>query len=216
MKNVLAGIVAVSLLAAPAQAGGLAFEAVPREGASTILWLGAPRTIQQRERGKVSVVPRGVEKGRLAFDVEVHNLANGAAFFGHESVEVHAADRPLALARLDRTEAKKKVNWGRIGATVVLVALVGVAAAAMKPEITRTSYYTTRSPARAAKSPAASAPGDPEQAPARATSVPSRHLYSGRIFVERPKGRLKGQELSLRVSFNGETYPFAFRVSEAG
>jgi hypothetical protein len=212
MKKILAGIVAVSLLAAPAQAGGLTFEAVPQDGASTTLWLGAPKTIQQRERGKVSVVPRGIEQGRLAFDVEVHNLGEGAAFFGHESVEVEAADRPLALANLDRAGAKNKVNWGRVGATVVLVALVGAAAMAMKPEITRTSYYTTRSPARAAKSPA----GDPEQEAARATSVPSRHLYSGRIFVERPKGRLKGQELSLRVSFNGETYPFAFRVSEGG
>jgi hypothetical protein len=46
--------------------------------------------------------------------------------------------------------------------------------------------------------------------------VPGRHVYSGRIFVERPKNGLTGEELKLLVSFNGEDFPFAYRVSQAG
>ena len=214
MKKFVAAIVCAAVLTAPVQAGGLAFEAVPQEGVTSVRWLGAPKLIQQRQRGRVTVAPRGIEKGRLAFDVEVHNLGEGAAVFGPENVEVHAADETLSLDSRARMEqrAKSKAKWTRIGVTVALVALVGVAAFATRSNAPHHSHYLPK-PRR---DPAVDVPRVTGSDPAleAALTVPARHLYSGRIFVERPKGPLKGQELSLAVSFNGESYPFAFRVSE--
>lgn len=209
-------IVAASLVSAPAQAGRLSFEAMPQQGVSTVEWLGSPKMIQQRERGKVSVVPRGLEKGRMVFDVEVQNLSEQPTLFGQDSVEVRAADQALALASpaaADRQPGKPS-TWKRIGVGLVMVALVGVAAAVAGGAPGVPPTYLVPSPARRDRAEAAALPAS-EQAVPQATSVPSRHLYSGRIFVDRPQGKLRNQELSLLVSFNGERYPFAFRVNES-
>lgn len=215
MKTCLVGILSISLLAAPAQAAELSFEALPQQGASTVQWMGAPKMIQQRQHGVVSVAPRGLEQGRLAFDVEVRNLDDRAAIFGQDSVEVRTADQALALASPGRlaTDAQKKATWSRIGIGVMMVALVGLAAAARGARGIGPTYFVTPPDPRRDPKEAASLSGAEQPVP-QTTNIPSRYLYSGRIFVDRPKGNLKGREISMLVSFNGEQYPFAFRVSE--
>jgi hypothetical protein len=216
MNRVFAGIVCAAVLAAPAQAGPLRFAAAPQDGVTTVQWLGNPKLIQQRQLGKVSVVPRGLERGRMAFEIEVHNLSDRAAFFGQDSVEVHAADEALALANPQRIErqAKKSATWTRIGVAVAMIALVGVAAAASGPRAAGRNYFYMP-PAAPRRSAAAPPPPVSEQALPESTSVPSRHLYTGRILVERPKGDTRRQDLKLLVSFNGEQYPFAFEMNKS-
>ncbi len=217
MNRFLGAILCAAVAAAPAQAGTLRFAAAPREGVTAVQWLGHPKLIQQRGLGKVSVVPRGLERGRMAFEIEVHNLSDRAAFFGQDSVEVHAADEALALADPGRIErqARKRATWVKIGVAVAMIALVGVAAAASGGRNAgRTAYYMPppRRPAAAPPPP----PPPSERTLPQSTSVPSRHLYTGRILVERPKGGSRRQDLKLLVSFNGEQYPFAFVLNDAG
>jgi hypothetical protein len=214
MKKMVAALVSLGMVAAPAQAGSLRFDAVPQDGVSTVKWLGATKMMQQRTLGRVSVVPRGLEGGKLAFDVEVHNLSDRAAFFGHDSVEVSTADQKLspATARDAERDARRKATWTRIGVAVAMVALVGLAMAAGGAPSAGQSLYIPSAPRRAAAPATDAASGT---AMAETTSVPSRHLYSGRILVERPKGTLRGRDLSLMVRFNGEDYPFSYTLSEA-
>ncbi len=217
MNKLIAAITAAALLAVPAEAGRLNLQAVPQDGVSTVKWMGATKVIQQRDRGMVSIVPRGMEQGRLAFEVEVHNLGAEAAVFGHSNVEVRTADQVLGIATPGKIEqdARRQATWTRIGVGLAMVALVGIAAAAASSAPSahgfRPTYFYTPQPARRpAAAPAAAAAS---QAVPDATNVPSRHLYSGRIFVDRPKGSARQQDLRLLVNFNGEQYPFAFRVS---
>jgi hypothetical protein len=214
MKKMVAALVSLGMVAAPAQAGPLRFDAVPQDGVSTVKWLGATKMMQQRALGRVSVVPRGLEGGKLAFDVEVHNFSDRAAFFGHDSVEVSTADQTLTLAtgKID-SDARKKAMWTKVGVTVAMIALLGVATALSGSPAAAQNFYSPPAPRRAAAPPPPPLPG--EGAVPESTSVPSRHLYSGRIFVERPKGALRGRELNLSVNFNGEQYPFAYRLSES-
>ncbi|HZG10303.1 MAG TPA: hypothetical protein VEZ70_15135 [Allosphingosinicella sp.] len=213
MKKLVAALVSLCVVAAPAHAASLRFDAVPQQGVSAVKWLGSTKLVQQRTLGRVSVVPRGLERGKLAFDVEVHNYSDRSAFFGQESVDVSSADQSLAPATAWDAErdARRKATWTRIGVAVAMVALVGLAVAAGGAPTAGQSLYIPSAPRRAAPAPdAASGTAVPET-----TSVPSRHLYSGRILVERPKGALRGRDLSLMVRFNGEDYPFSYTLSEA-
>ena len=219
MNRYIAGVACAALLAVPAQAAPLRWEAAPQDGVTAVQWLGHPKLTRQSRLGKVAVVPRGMERGRLAFDIEVHNLSDRAAFFGQESVEVHAATETLELAAPQRAErvAGNKAKWVRIGVAVALVALIGVAAMARSPRTaSRDPLFIAPPLRRAAAPPAPVAPPLSAGALPPSTSVPSRHLYTGRIFVDRPKKGLRNQDLTLKVRFNGESYPFAFRVSDAG
>lgn len=215
IRKTLAALLAFSLVSAPANAARLSFEAVPQDGVSTVRWLGSTKMIQQKGAGRVAVVPRGVEQGKLAFDVEVHNLGDRAAFFGHESVEVRTDEqalKPSSASAVDR-KAKRNATLGRVGVAVVMIALVGIAAyAGGARSVAPQHVFVPRGRPDSASAPARLK----EEAVPASTSIPSRHVYSGKIFVERPKGKLAGEELKLLVSFNGEAYPFAYRVSEAG
>jgi hypothetical protein len=214
MKKLVAALVSLCVVAAPAHAASLRFDAVPQQGVSAVKWLGSTKLVQQRTLGRVSVVPRGLERGKLAFDVEVHNYSDRSAFFGQESVDVSSADQSLApaTARDAERDARRKATWTRIGVAVAMVALVGLAMAAGGAPSAGQSLYIPSAPRRAAAPATDAASGT---AMAETTSVPSRHLYSGRILVERPKGTLRGRDLSLMVRFNGEDYPFSYTLSEA-
>ena len=216
-RKSIAALLAVCLAASPGSAARLSFEAVPQEGVSAVRWLGSTKMTQQKAAGRVSVVPRGLEQSRLAFDVEVHNLSDRTAFFGQQSVDVRTGEqalKPSSGKAVERT-AKRSATLAKVGVAVVMIALVGVAAYAAGARGPAPMHaYAPRIRGASAAAPAAVRPG--EQAVPDSTAVPARHVYSGRIFVERPKSGLSGEELKLLVSFNGEDYPFAYRVSQAG
>jgi hypothetical protein len=216
-RKTIAAVLAVCLAASPASAARLSFEAVPQDGVSAVRWLGSTKMTQQKAVGRVSVVPRGLEGGKLAFDVEVHNLSDRTAFFGQDSVEVRTGEqalKPSSTKTVERT-AKRNSTLAKVGVAVVMIALVGVAAyaAGARGPAPRRAYIPPLPAASAAAPPPVRPSG---QAIPDSTTVPGRHVYSGRIFVERPKNGLTGEELKLLVSFNGEDFPFAYRVSQAG
>jgi hypothetical protein len=216
-KKSIAALLAVCLAASPGSAARLSFEAVPQDGVSSVRWLGSTKMIQQKAAGRVSVVPRGLEGGKLAFDVEVHNLSDRTAFFGQDSVDVRTGQQALkpSAARAAERTGKRSSTLAKVGVAVVMIALVGVAAYAAGARGFAPRQISAP-PVRGASvaPPAALRPG--EQAVPDSTTVPGRHVYSGRIFVERPTNGLSGEELKLLVSFNGEDFPFAYRVSHTG
>ena len=151
MKKLVAALVSLCVVAAPAHAASLRFDAVPQQGVSAVKWLGSTKLVQQRTLGRVSVVPRGLERGKLAFDVEVHNYSDRSAFFGQESVDVSSADQSLAPATAWDAErdARRKATWTRIGVAVAMVALVGLAVAAGGAPTAGQSLYIPSAPRRA-------------------------------------------------------------------
>lgn len=215
MRKFVAAALAVSLLAGPARAE-LRFEAVPQAGDSVVEWLGSPQIIRKGERGSVSVTPRGVERGRFAFDVEVQNLDAASAFFGRENIFVRTDGGELGIAPSEQAkQASERSAWSQIGIALATVALVGIAAAVAGGGAAGAghTYFYTPSERKERQAAPAGVLSATAAAPLKAGSVPGRSLYRGRILVDRPRGSDRSQELSLLVDFHGEQYPFTFRMS---
>jgi hypothetical protein len=232
MKRIVSAALATCLLASPALAEQrVNFEAVPAEGASIRFVQGIATIDVAREHGAVQVTPLGVDHGRLTFAVAVLNKGPSSDNFGIE--DIHAA--------IGDQMARNRALWTQIAIAALAGAAAGVAAS--QNDTYRATTYTPHGTYRtvirmpstsgqiaAAGSVAAGAYGmsqvqqqlDATRAAlaneiVQTTTIDAQDSYAGRIVVDKPDGPHSGwpQEVRLTVSFNGEDYPFTFRVARA-
>jgi hypothetical protein len=243
MQKIVSVAVATCLFASPVLAEQrVNFEAVPTDGGTIRFVQGIATVDLPREHGAVQVTPLGLDHGRLTFAVAVLNKGPSADNFGIEDIRasIGGQDVPvLSRERLDQM-ARNRALWTQIAIAALAGAAAGVAASQhdtyRATTFTRHGTYRTivRMPSAAgqiaaAGSVAAGAYGisqvqqqlDATRAGladeiVQTTTIEPEDSYGGRIVVEKPHGQATWpQEVQLVVTFNGEAYPFTFRVSRA-
>ena len=221
----------------------LNFEPLPQEGAVVRYEKGQPTIDLQGERGAVQLTPLGLDHGRLTFGIAVLNTGDAADHFGVEDIRATVQGREFAVITRDRLDqmARNRAMWTQVA--VAVVASAAAYAAATSTDTYSATTYTPRGTYRtvmhvpsaggqvaAAAYTAggaysiASIQNQLDQTRAaladeivQTTTVDSHDSSGGRFVVDRIRGRNMRwpQDVTITVNFNGEDYPFTFRVTRA-
>jgi hypothetical protein len=203
---------------------------------------GLPTITIWREKGALQVRPRKLDHGSVAFDVAVYNRAAEPANFDTSNVEATVDGmviRPLTLVELEK-KAKSRAMWSQIGVAV----LAGVAAGAMASQ--RDEYTSTVSTPHGVYRGYYSAPSVGGQLAAagmvagggvaiasidnqlkatldnmqdnviQITTINPGDSYAGMLVLQKAKSKKLPLRVDVKLTWNGETYPFAFRVVKEG
>lgn len=219
------------------------FEPVAADGTTVRYLQGTPTVDQRRERGAIQVTPLGVDHGRLTFGVWALNLGTASDNFGVEDIQAGINGQSTVVLTRDRLDqmARNRAMWSAIA--VAVIAGAAAASAASARDTTTATTYTPRgtyrtvisSPSTAGQIAAAGAVAggaytinniqgqlDATRAAladeiVQTTTVDPEDSYGGRIVIEKVRGRAGSypQTVRLVINFNGEDYPFEFRVTRA-
>ena len=243
MRYVIAAGLAAVLVSTPVHAQRLNFEPLPGEGATIRYTQGVATIDVRRARGAVQVTPLGLDHGRLTFDVAVLNLGNAPDNFGVEDIRASVQGQDFPILTRDRLDsmARNRAMWSQIA----VAALTGVAAgvAASQRDHYSATTFTPRGTYRTFISApstggqiaaagfvaggaytVANIEGQLDATRAalaneivQTTTVDPEDSYAGRFVMEKIRGRNMRwpQDVTVTVNFNGEEYPFVFRVSRA-
>ncbi|MDT9598646.1 hypothetical protein [Sphingosinicella rhizophila] len=233
---------ATILVAAPAGAKDkLKFEPITEEGASVRYEQGVATLDRQATRGAVQVTPLGLDHDRLTFGIAVFNLGDQSDNFGVEDVRVQVAGTQFAVLTREQLDkkAKNRAMWSQIGVALLAGAAAGAAASSTN-HYTATTYtprgtYRTHitAPSVGGQIAANNITRDGGYAIGaiqarldatrhalaneivQTTTVDPDDSYGGRFVVSKLKGPAAKwpQDVLITVTFNGEEYPFTFRVT---
>lgn len=244
--NIFSRLIAVAAavsLATPAIAGPKVVIHPVQTGLETARYAqGMVMLDLERERGAVQVIPLGLEHGSLTFDVVVFNDGDAPSNFDIGNVSAVSAGQTLGVFSKDELvkKAENRAMWSQIGVAL----LAGAAAAASASQ--RDNYRSTLVTPRGVYSLHSSAPSAAGQAAAagsvlaggvaitsiqnrlddtraqlngetvQMTTVDPGTSYGGRIVLHKIKRMKMPLDLKMMVRWNGEEYPFTFRVAKPG
>jgi len=243
MKNLFKFAATCALLAqGNAAMAGLIVQPVPVAEETARYDRGLPTITIWREKGALQIRPRKLDHGSVAFDVAVYNRAAEPANFDTSNIEATADGkviRPFTLVELEK-KAKNRAMWSQIA----VAALAGVAAGAMASQ--RDEYTSTVVTPRGVYRGYYSAPSAGGQLAAagmvagggvaiasidnqlratldnmqdnviQITTINPGDSYAGMIVLQKVKSKKSPLRVDVKLTWNGETYPFAFRVVKEG
>lgn len=244
MKKLFAAPLALCFICAPAHAEQrLSFEPLPQAGGTIRYVQGIANMDVRREHGAVQITPLGLDHGRLTFGISVLNLGETSDNFGVEDIHAQVQGHDLPVLTRERLDgmARNRALWTQIAVGVLAGAAAGVAAG--QHDTYRATTFTPhgtyrtiiRTPSAAGQLAAAGSIAGGGYAIAniqaqldatraaladeivQTTTVNSEDSYGGRFVIEKLHGPNTGwpQDVNIIVAFNGEDYPFAFRVTRA-
>lgn len=203
---------------------------------------GVPTVELELNDGVVRMTPLPLDHGRLTFTVAVYNDGAEPANFGIHSIAPRFSALPVRVFTKDELvkQAKNRAFWSQFGIAVLGGAASGLAASQrsyyssnfVTPRGTYTSLYSA--PSIAGQYQAASlaagtgvsialvqnqldrtiaALGDNT---VQLTTVDPGESYAGRIVLGRIKPKSLPEEVAFTINWNGEFYPFTFRIVKPG
>lgn len=221
---------------------GLIVQPVPVADETARYDRGLPTITILREKGAIQIRPRNLDHGSVAFDVAVYNRAGEAANFDTSNIEATvngAIIRPFTLVELEK-KAKNRAMWTQIA----VAALTGVAAGAMasqRDEYRSTvvtpygvyrGYYSAPSVGGQIAAAGAIAGGgvaiasidnqlratldNMQENVIQITTINPGDSYAGMVVLQKVKSKKSPLRVDVKLTWNGETYPFAFRVVKEG
>jgi hypothetical protein len=203
---------------------------------------GVPTADLEQRNGAVQIRPLPMEHGSYVFAVAVFNDGNLPANMDTGNITVRVGPDTVGIMSVDRLikKAKNRTWWSQFG--MAMLGGLGSAAAASErntyygslstPYGTYNSYYSAPSLAgqmRAARiedqtvmsMAAMEARLDATRAAlsdqiVQLTTVDPGRMYAGKIILDKFRTGKLPQQLSVTINWNGEQYPFAFQLAEAG
>jgi hypothetical protein len=212
-------------------------------GSETVRYDQGVATVELFQRqGSVQIQPMPVDHGSLSFFVGVYNAGQLPANIDITNFSVTAGDQSLAVfSRQDlEKKAKNRAMWTQIG----IAALGGLAAAGAASQ--RDTYHSTIYTPRGTYHGYYSAPSAIGQLQAAAitagtgyaiynvqqrldqtrreladsvvqlSTVDPDRSYGGKIVLAKIKNKKLPQVVTITLDWNGERYPFAFRLVKPG
>ena len=203
---------------------------------------GVPTLDLQGVKGAVQVTPLALDHGGVSFGVAVLNDSGQPVNVDISNFSLSANGLPLKVYSKDELvkKAQKRAMWTQI-ALATLGGLSAAAAASQTNTYTGTLYtprgtyhsiYTAPSVAGQIQAGVIAAGTGVSIAAVQnhldatrealgnnivqITTLDSGESYSGQIIAEKVKAPKLPQRVDLSVSWNGETYPFAFQVAKSG
>ncbi|GEO01854.1 hypothetical protein NSE01_36860 [Novosphingobium sediminis] len=236
--------ISAALIAAsgPANAAPPEVQAV-QVGAETVRYLqGVPTLDLHKARGAVQISPLPLDHGSMAFSVAVWNEGDAAVTIDVTNFAATSAGKDVGVFTVKELigKAKNRAMWGQIG----LAMAGGLAAAAAASQ--RDTYRGTLHTPYGSYYSSYSAPSAFGQVQAMAitagtgvgiaaiqsrldetraalgndvvqlSTVDPMQSYGGKIVLHKIKDAKLPQRVDLTVTWNGETYPFAFRLAKEG
>ena len=213
-------------------------------GAETVRYDQGVATVELFNRqGSVQIQPLPIDHGSLAFFVGVYNAGPQPANIDIGNFSVRAGDQSLAVfSRLElEKKAKNRAMWSQIG----IAALGGLAAAgaASQRDHYYGTLYTPRGGVYRTHYSAPSTFGQVQAAAITAgtgyaiydiqqrldrtraeladtvvqlSTVDPDRSYGGKIVLAKIKDKTLPQLVTIDLDWNGERYPFAFRLVKPG
>lgn len=196
----------------------------------------------QQPHGAIQVTPLPMDHGALAFGIAVYNGGDSAANFDITNVAAHAGTQDLPV--MSRSQLESKAKHRAMWASIALAAAGGLSAAAAAS--TRDHYRSTLVTPHGTYHASFSAPSVAGQVAAagiaagtgvglaniqaqldqtraalgestvQLTTIDPRESYAGRIVLTKIKDAGTPQRVDMIIRWNGEDYPFAFRLAKAG
>lgn len=203
---------------------------------------GIPTVDLEQRSGVVQIRPLPMDHGSFVFAVAVFNDSNVPANMDIGNIAVRVGSDPVGIMNVDRLikKAENRSRWSQFG----MALLGGLASSAAASE--RTTYHGTVSSPYATYHATYSAPSLSGQLRAariedqtvmrlsgmqaqldatrdalsdhviQMTTVDPGRMYAGKVVLEKIKSKQLPQQLTIMVNWNGEQYPFAFQIAEAG
>ncbi len=212
-------------------------------GSETVRFFkGTPTLDLQLPGGAVQVSPHNIKDKRVAFVVAVYNDGTQPINFGIGDVSASINSTSIAVLSKDDLirKAENKALWSQIGRAVLGGIAAGLAASqtdtyraqTFTPHGTYSSYYQVPSFVGALQAQAISnstsygisaiqykldiARETLTNDVLQLTTVDPGREYSGVVVLDKPKKGDLPLTVRLNISFNGQIYPFAFRVVKQG
>lgn len=212
-------------------------------GAETVRYEQGVATVELFNRqGSVQIQPLPIDHGSLAFYVGVYNAGHVPANIDISNFSIRAGDQTLAVFSRQELEkkAKNRAMWTQIG----LAALGGLAAAGAASQ--RDTYHSTFYTPRAVYHGHYSAPSAAGQIQAAAITAGTGYAiynvqqrldrtraelansvvqlstidpddsYGGKIVLAKIKDKKLPKVVTIDLDWNGERYPFSFRLVKPG
>jgi TonB family protein len=244
-RSFLAIVVSGALLAAPqvAQAKPNFVVQPIQVGAETVRFDQGVATVElYQQHGSVQIQPLPADHGSLAFYVGIFNAGDQPANIDITDFQIQAGSQSLAVFSREELEkkAKNRAMWTQIG----LAALGGVAAAGAysQRDTYRSTLYTPRGTYHAVYSrpstigqiqgtAIAASTGyaiykvqeqldatrrDLANSVVQLSTVDPGSSYGGKIVLAKIKDKKVPKDVTITLSWNGETYPFQFRLVKLG
>ncbi len=239
-----AAALAATLAAAPTPANAAPPEVqAVQVGAETVRYLqGVPTLDLHKAKGAVQISPLPLDHGSMAFAVAVWNEADAPVTIDVTNFAATSAGKDVGVFTVKELvgKAKNRAMWGQIG-----LAMAGGLAAAAAASQRDTYNGTLRTPHGNYYS-SFSAPSAFGQVQAMAitagtgvgiaaiqsrldqtraalgndvvqlSTVDPMQSYGGKIVLHKIKDAKLPQRVDLTVTWNGETYPFAFQLAKEG
>lgn len=204
---------------------------------------GVPTVDLELKDGVVQVTPLELDHGSLSFGIAVYNDSWRTADFGVENIRVSYEGAPLQVfTREDlQKKAKSRALWTSLAVAAVGGVAAGLAASQQNHYRATTvtpggrvfrSYYSGPSAAGQFQSAAISAgtgvsiariQGQLDQTLVdlgdeivQRSTVDPGESYAGRIVVAKITPTTLPARVEIALSWNGETYPFAFQIARPG
>ncbi|MBV1690287.1 hypothetical protein KRR38_22030 [Novosphingobium sp. G106] len=204
---------------------------------------GVPTVDLELKDGVVQVTPLELDHGSLSFGIAVYNDSWRTVDFGVENIRVSYEGAPLQVfTREDlQKKAKSRALWTSLAVAAVGGVAAGLAASQQDNYRVRTvtpggrvyrSYYSAPSAAGQFQAAAISAGTgvsigriqdklDQTLANLRdeivqRSTVDPGESYAGRIVVAKVTPATLPARVELALTWNGETYPFAFQIARPG
>lgn len=212
-------------------------------GAETVRYnQGTPTLDLRLSSGAAQITPLEFDHGSMSFSVAIWSNASQPVNFGVENILVQTEGRGLAVFTKDQLvgKAENRAMWTQIG-LAALGGLAAVSAANQQRSVNstirgpqgttyvRTTYNDSSDELRAAATLAGTGVAvaaiqrrlDQTRAAlgdqiVQTTTVDPYDSYAGRIVVEKIKNMKLPQEVRITLNWNGQDYPFAFRVAKFG
>lgn len=204
---------------------------------------GVPTVDLELKDGVVQVTPLELDHGSLSFGIAVYNDSWRSVDFGVENIRVSYEGAPLQVfTREDlQKRAKSRALWTSLAVAAVGGVAAGLAASQQDNYRVKTvtpggrvyrSYYTRPSAAGQFQATAISAgtgvsiariQGQLDETLAnlrdeivQRSTVDPGESYAGRIVVAKVNPTTFPARVELALTWNGETYPFAFQITRPG
>lgn len=206
---------------------------------------GVPTLDLETEDGAIQVTPLPMDHGSLSFGIGVYNKGKQAANFGIENFKVHVGAQDVAVLTKDQlvSKAKNRAMWTAIALAAVAGATAAAVANAHTTQTYRSNTYTpwgnvhhiasyrdntlgTVAAGAAVGGGVAGIVGIQNRLDytvanlndeiVQTTTVEPDASYGGRVVFSKIKAKTLPQDVRIDITWNGRTYPFAFRIAKPG
>jgi hypothetical protein len=219
---------------------------VPTGTESPHFYKGTPTLTMATASGSVEITALPFDHGHLVFGVAVYNKGNASANFGIENVSASIDDAsiPVLSEKTLEKRAKSRAMWSQIGVAMLSAGAAAAVANAhttnhyyghvQTPHGTYAWSSTYRDNSLGVLGATAAVAGGTAAIigiqnrldytlanltndTVQTTTVEASESYGGKIVLEKPKaGAKQPYDVKLSINWNGQDYPFVYRVTEEG